>query len=242
MPDVLPLDTFYGHGLVKRRHQGACVERIIESDLEKLKTDMLTAFHMAQAAVEKALRTVLDRDAEAARSVIDSDVAIDNLECRLDAEILRMLALYQPVAGDLRYILGCMRAVGDIERIGDQAVGIAKRGLLLLEREAVAPPAKLEELAEATRGFLAMTATCFTELDLDIARRVCEESEDILELNVAILKEMTQYMRDVAKPVERAVQICFLAHGLKRVCDQCTNIAESVVFIREGACSRHRCD
>ena len=83
---------------------------------------------------------------------------------------------------------------------------------------------------------------CFAELDMDIARRVCEESEDILELNVAILKEMTEYMRDEARPVERAVQISFIAHALKRVCDQCTNIAESVVFISEGACSRHRCD
>ncbi|WP_428564961.1 MAG: phosphate signaling complex protein PhoU [Solidesulfovibrio sp. DCME] len=217
------------------------MERIIEADLAKLKTDMLTVFHMAQAGVEKALRAVFARDAAAARAVIASDAAIDGLECTLDAEILRLLALHQPVAGDLRYILGCMRAVGDIERIGDQAVGIAHRALLL-EREAVPPPGSLEELAEATRAFLVRTATCFAELDLDIARRVCEESEDILELNVGILKEMTQYMRDAARPMERAVQICFIAHGLKRVCDQCTNIAESVVFIREGACSRHRCD
>ncbi|MEA4857193.1 MAG: phosphate signaling complex protein PhoU [Solidesulfovibrio sp.] len=218
------------------------MERIIEADLAKLKTDMLTAFHMAQAGVERALRAVFARDAAAAGSVIASDAAIDAMECALDGEILRLLALHQPVAGDLRYILGCMRAVGDIERIGDQAVGIAQRALLLLEREPAPPPASLEELAEATRAFLTRTAACFAELDLDAARRVCEESEDILELNVGILKDMTRYMRDVARPMERAVQICFIAHGLKRVCDQCTNIAESVVFIREGACSRHRCD
>ncbi len=218
------------------------MERIIEADLEKLKTDMLTAFHMAQVAVEKALRTVFERDPAPARAVIAADATIDGMECALDAEILRLLALYQPVARDLRYILGCMRSVGDIERIADQAVGIAYRGLWLAEREPIAPPARLEELAGATREFLARTAVCFSELDLDVARRVCEESEDILELNVAILKEMTEYMREVARPVERAVQVSFIAHGLKRVCDQCTNIAESVVFIREGACSRHRCD
>lgn len=221
---------------------GVPVERIIEADLEKLKTDMLTAFRMAQAAVEKALRTVFDRDPVLARAVIDGDAAIDGLECALDAEILRLLALYQPVARDLRYVLGCMRAVGDIERIGDQAVGIAERGLLLMDREPIAPPAKLEELAEATRDYLARTAQCFAKLDLDMARRLCEESGEILDLNVSIIQEMTQYMRDEARPVERAVQLCFIAHGLKRVCDQCSNIAESVVFIREGACSRHRCD
>ena len=218
------------------------MERIIEADLQRLKTETLTAFHMAQAAVDKAVRSVFERDPALADAVIDEDAAIDALECALDAEILRVLALYQPVAGDLRAIVGSMRCVGDIERIGDQAVNIAERGLLLLELEAIAPPPRLEELAEATRDFMAKTAVCFTNLDLDMARRLCEESLDILDLNVAVLKEMTEFMRDAARPVERAVQICFIAHALKRVCDQCTNIAESVVFTREGACSRHRCD
>lgn len=218
------------------------MERIIEADLEKLKTDTLTIFHMAQAAVEKSLHAVFDRDPAPARTVIDGDAAIDSLECAMDAEILRLLALHQPVARDLRYIMACMRTVGDVERIGDQAVGIAQRSLLLLDREPFPTPIKLEDLGLATRNCLARTAVCFAELDITISRQLCEESEDILELNVAILQEMTQYMRDLGRPVERAVQICFIAHGLKRVCDQCTNIAESVVFIREGACSRHRCD
>lgn len=218
------------------------MERIIEADLQRLKTETLTTFHMAQAAVDKAVRSVFERDPALADAVIAEDAAIDALECSLDAEILRLLALYQPVAGDLRAILGSMRCVGDIERIGDQAVNIAERGLILLELEPIAPPPSLEELAEATRDFMAKTAVCFTNLDLDMARRLCEESLDILDLNVTLLKEMTEFMRDAARPVERAVQICFIAHSLKRVCDQCTNIAESVVFTREGACSRHRCD
>ena len=126
---------------------GECVERIIEADLQRLKTETLTAFHMAQAAVDKAVRSVFTRDPALADAVIAEDAAIDTLECALDAEILRILALYQPVAGDLRAILGCMRCVGDIERIGDQAVNIAERGLILLELEAFPPPPKLLELA-----------------------------------------------------------------------------------------------
>ncbi len=218
------------------------MERIIEADLEKLKTEILMAFRMAQAAVDKSVRSVFARDAALARSVIDGDAALDALECSLDAEVLRLLALYQPVAGDLRAIVGCMRTVGDIERIGDQAVNVAHRSLILTDLEPFALPPKLGELADATSDFLGMTAECLSSLDVALARRLCDESEDILELNVSILKEMTEYMRDAARPVERAVQVCFIAHGLKRVCDQCTNVAESVVFTREGACSRHRCD
>ncbi|HML54787.1 MAG TPA: phosphate signaling complex protein PhoU [Solidesulfovibrio magneticus] len=218
------------------------MERLIEADLQRLKTETLTAFRLAQAAVDMAVRSVFERDPALADAVIAGDAAIDAMECSLDAEVLRMLALHQPVAGDLRAIVGCMRCSGDIERIGDQAVNIAERGLILLELAPQAPPPKLVELAEATRDFLAHTADCFTNLDLTMARRLCEESDEILELNVTILKEMAEVMRDAARPVERAVQVCFIAHGLKRVCDQCTNIAESVVFTREGACSRHRCD
>lgn len=216
------------------------MERRIETDLARLKADMLTALHMAQAGVDKALTSVFSRDAAAADEAISDDAAIDALECSLDAEILRLLALHQPVAGDLRYILGCMRAVGDIERIGDQAVNIAERGLLLLERQPAPPSPGLKELAEATREFLVRAAVCFMDLNLELARRICQESEDIQALHEAILKEMTTFMLEEARPAERAIQLCFIAHGLKRVCDQCTNIAESVIFIREGACSRHR--
>lgn len=216
------------------------MERRIESDLGKLKTDMLSAMHLAQTGVDKALTAVFSRDAAAADEAISGDAAIDAMECDLDAEILRLLALHQPVAGDLRYILGCMRAVGDIERIGDQAVNIAERGLLLLERQPAPPSAGLSRLAETTREYLVRAAVCFMDLNLELARRICQESKGIQTLHEAILKEMTTYMLEEARPAERAIQLCFIAHGLKRVCDQCTNIAESVLFIREGACSRHR--
>jgi len=218
------------------------MERLIESDLEKLKIDMLTALRTAQAAVDKAVSVVFGRDTAAIEATLADEETIDAMECALDAEILRLLALHQPVAGDLRYILGCMRAVGDIERIGDQAVSIAERGRILLERPPAPISPTLWEMADTTREFLVLTAACFTDKSLDLARRICAESGDILDLNTAFLKEMTTYMREEARPVERAVQLSFIAHGLKRVCDQCTNIAESVVFMQEGACSRHRCD
>lgn len=216
------------------------MERRIEADLGKLKTDVLTAMRLAQSAVDKALLSIVQRDAAMADEVLSGDATIDAMECELDTEILRLLALHQPVAGDLRYILGCMRTVGDIERIGDQAVNIAERGLLLLERQPAPPSPGLTELANLTREYLVRAAACFMDLNLELAQRLCRESGDIIALNEAVLKEMTTYMLEEARPAERAIQLCFIAHGLKRVCDQCTNIAESVIFIREGACSRHR--
>jgi len=217
------------------------MERLIETDLEKLTTETLTAMRLAQTAVDKAMAAVFDRDRApaVAEAVIAADPAIDAIESDMDAEILRLLALHQPVAGDLRYILGCMRIVGDVERIGDQAVGIAKRGLLLSERQPMPPSPSLKELTAITGEFLARTIRCFTERNAEAARDIRRDSIAIQDRNEAILKDMAAVMLEEARPVEPAVQVCFIAHGLKRICDQCANIAESIIFIKEGACARH---
>ncbi|QLA15203.1 phosphate signaling complex protein PhoU [Desulfolutivibrio sulfoxidireducens] len=213
-----------------------------QHDLEKLKVDVLTIFHHAQNAVQRSRGALLERNEVLAREVIDGDEDIDHLECAIDAEILRLLALKQPVARDLRFIVGCMRMVVGIERIGDEASGIAARGLGMLDRPPLPRSQSLEELFGFARECLQKTAKAFADLDAELARELCVDSEDALELNIKVFKEMTQYMIDESRTVERAVQLCFVAHSLKRVCDQCSNIAESVIFIKEGACNRHRCD
>ncbi len=213
-----------------------------QHDLEKLKVDVLTIFHHAQNAVQRSRGALLERNEVLAREVIDGDEDIDHLECAIDAEILRLLALKQPVARDVRFIVGCMRMVVGIERIGDEASGIAARGLGMLDRPPLPRSLALEELFGFCRECLQKTAKAFADLDAGLARELCVDSEDALELNIKVFKEMTQYMIDESRTVERAVQMCFVAHSLKRVCDQCSNIAESVIFIKEGACNRHRCD
>lgn len=215
------------------------MERLIETDLERIKTATLTAMRMAQTAVDKAMVSVFTRSPQTAETVIDADPAIDAIETEMDTEILRLLALHQPVAGDLRYILGTMRIVGDVERIGDQAVGISKRGMLLSDRQPIPLSPKLKELADLTGEFLAKTILCFTNLDAEQAWEIRKESLTVADRNEAILKDMAAVLREEARPVEPAVQVCFIAHGLKRICDQCANIAESIIFIRKGACARH---
>jgi phosphate transport system protein len=218
------------------------VETFFQHDLEKLKIDVLTIYHHARNAVSKAREALLERNEVLAREVIDGDEDIDHLECAIDAEILRLLALNQPVARDLRFIVGCMRMLVGIERIGDEASGIAARGLGMLDRPPLPRSQVLEELFGFAGECLHKTARAFADLDAELARELCVDSEDALELNIKVFKEMTEYMIEESRTVERAVQMCFVAHSLKRVCDQCSNIAESVIFIKEGACNRHRCD
>lgn len=227
--------------LIRKREKNR-VETFFEHDLEKLKVDILSILHYAQNAVRNSRGALLERNEILAREVIDGDEDIDGLESAIDAEILRLLALNQPVARDLRFIVGCMRMVVSIERIGDEAAAIAARGLDLLDRPPLPRSQFLEELFGFAGECLQKTAKAFADLDADMARELCVDSEDALELNVKVFKEMTEYMIEESRTVERAAQMCFVAHSLKRVCDQCANIAESVIFIKEGACNRHRCD
>lgn len=218
------------------------MDTFFQHDLEKLKVDVLTIFHQAREAVGKSRQALLGRDETVAREVIDGDEDIDALECAIDAEILRLLALNQPVARDLRFIVGGMRMVVGIERIGDEAAGIAARALGMLDRQPLPRSLLLEELFDFALESMDKAARAFADGNPELARELCVDSEDALELNIRIFKEMTEYMIAESRTVERAVQMCFVAHALKRVCDQCSNIAESVIFIAEGACNRHRCD
>jgi phosphate transport system protein len=218
------------------------VDTFFQHDLEKLKVDVLTIFHKAQEAVRESRQALLERNEATARDVVDGDEEIDALEIALDAEILRLLALNQPVAKDLRFIVGCMRIVVSVERIGDEAAGVAARALGILDRQPLPRSLLMEELFGFALETMDKAARAFADLDADLARELCVDSEDALELNIKVFKEMNEYMIAESRTVERAVQMCFVAHALKRVCDQCSNIAESVIFIKEGACDRHRCD
>jgi len=218
------------------------VDTFFQHDLEKLKVDVLTIFHKAQEAVRQSRQALLERNEALARDVVDGDEEIDTLEIAIDAEILRLLALNQPVAKDLRFIVGCMRIVVSVERIGDEAAGVAARALGILDRQPLPRSLLMEELFGFALDAMHKAARAFADLDADLARELCVDSEDALELNIKVFKEMNEYMIAESRTVERAVQMCFVAHALKRVCDQCSNIAESVIFIKEGACERHRCD
>lgn len=158
------------------RRETQRVDTSFQHDLEKLKVDVLTIFHNAREAVAKARQALLARDEATAREVVDGDEDIDALEIAIDAEILRLLALNQPVAKDLRFIVGCMRMVVSIERIGDEASGIAARALGILDR----PPLPRSLLVEDLFGFaleaMRKAAKAFADLDADLARELCVDS------------------------------------------------------------------
>ncbi|OLN29335.1 Phosphate transport system regulatory protein PhoU [Desulfovibrio sp. DV] len=217
------------------------MESPLDQALHKLKVDVLHMMHLAQDAVKKAVASLLEHDPAMARDVIDADREINDFECRVDSESLKILALHHPVAKDLRFIVGSMRMLVNIERLGDEAVNIAERVLVLTTETRLPIHDNLRQLADLALELLAASISCYMDLDDAGALRVIEQNAAALELNVRIFREVTTEMIRESRPVERAVQQSFVAHSLKRVCDQCANIAESTIFIRRAVDYKHKC-
>jgi len=217
------------------------VETALQQELTTLRVNILKMLHLASDAVHMATQAVFDNNADLARQVIDDDRHINSLECLIDSESLRILALHQPVAKDLRFIVGCMRMIVNIERLGDEGANIAERVLILHERPRMEINPALRQLSDMALDLVRKTITSFMELDADLAKEIFDRNMDAMNLNVRIFKDTTDYMIRESRTVERAVQYSFIAHSLKRICDQSANIAESIIFIKEGENYKHKC-
>lgn len=221
--------------------QEYALETPLDQAIHKLKVDVLQMMHLAQDAVKKSVASLLAHDAAQAREVVDADREIDDFECRIDSDSLKILALHHPVAKDLRFIVGSMRMLVNIERLGDEAVNIAQRVLVLTSEPRQPLNGNLRQLADLALELLRSCINCYMDLDAESAIGIIEQNAASLELNVRIFREVTTEMIREARPVERAVQQSFVAHSLKRICDQCANIAESTIFIRKAIDYKHKC-
>lgn len=210
--------------------------------LDELKMTILEMASMTEKALEKALKAFRTRDAQLAQQVIEGDQEINQLEMAVDHLCLSLLALEQPVAKDLRFIIGAIRMSIDLERIGDQAVNIAQRTKSLSAKPPLPPVPELDGLADTAMDMLRVAISSFANRNISQAYDVCQMDDEADELNVAVLKKMIDLMVTESRSIERAVQTIIVARCLERVADQTTNIAECVIFMAEGVNIKHRCE
>jgi phosphate transport system protein len=217
------------------------MESRYQSDLEQLKMTILQMATLAEKALEKSTRALTERNDSLAREVIAEDREIDLLELEVDRHALKLLALDQPKARDLRFIVGSLRIAVELERIGDQAVNIAQRAQLLNSRPPLPRNSSLEELADAALEMLHKVISAFVNQDADSATHVCQMDDNADRLNYRILKDTLAYMANEIPAVEGSVQTIIAARCLERAADQTTNIAESVIFMVKGVNIKHHC-
>jgi phosphate transport system protein len=210
-----------------------------EQQLRTLKEKLLLMSHSAEEMIADSIRALVERRPSVAEDVIQRDDDLDKLELEIDNLCFEVLALEQPVAGDLRFIATAFKIVRDLERIGDTAVNIAERSRELLQEPELKRLIDLPRMADAAQRILKNSLDAFVNSDADLAAQVIREDDLIDDIYEQIFRELLTYMMQDPSYISRALKLIFIAKHLERVGDHSANIAEMVIFMVKGQDIRH---
>ncbi len=209
-------------------------------ELRTLKDKLLLMAGVVEEHIATAMRALGDRDIAVAEKVEKSDKQVNVLEMEVDELCVRLLALRQPAASDLRFIAAALKIVTDLERIGDLAVNIAERAEALARSPQLLPPLDLGPLTQATQAMLKMSLDAFVNGDDQKAEAVLERDQIVDDLFVQAFGKLLSSMKSDPTTVDRAIGLLFIAKHLERIADHSTNIAEMVVYLVRGKDVRHK--
>ncbi|QPJ62352.1 MAG: phosphate signaling complex protein PhoU [Candidatus Nitronauta litoralis] len=190
--------------------------------------------------VGRAVRSIINRDAKLATEVMHSDSRIDEMEVELEEECLKVLALYQPVANDLRLVVAYLKINNDLERIGDLAVNIAERSVFLADQVKLAIPDEFPLMAEKTQWMLQHALDSLVDLDSVMARRVCAVDDEVDDLNRKMFYTFESQLGTGPEKLRPLLELLSASRYLERVADHATNICEDVIYLIGGEIVRHR--
>jgi phosphate transport system protein len=212
----------------------------LEKELLDLKINILKMASLAEEALVEALRALNNRDGALASHVVERDDQLNALENTIDEQCLRLLALKQPLAVDLRFITMAMKINAELERIGDQAVNIAQRTLIFVEEPLIMKPMGLNKLANITEQMLRDSITAFVERDVKLAESVVKRDDEADAHYFRLVCDIMEHMTEDPSFVVQGVHFSGIAHNLERVADEATNICEDVVYMVEGRVIKHK--
>jgi len=216
------------------------MERHFDLELEELKQALLRMSALAEQSVAEALKALVQRDNALADKADAADEPIDHLEMEIDDRVVKLLALRQPAAKDLRFILMSMKIAAELERIGDQAVNIAHRARELNAEPQLKPLIDIPRMADLARGMVNDALDAFVYGKSDLAREVICRDEEVDALNRQLHRELTSFMIEAPQTITRALSLMSVSHNLERIADHATNIAEEVVYLYEARDIRHQ--
>lgn len=212
----------------------------LQRELEQLKRSLLSLCGLVEDQVQRAVLALLNRDAEAAQQVEEQDAAIDQREIQIEEECLKILALYQPVASDLRFIISALKINNDLERIGDLAVNLAHKARTFAQFPEVENPFDFRRMWEQVQGMLRDSVHAMVRLDPRLAHDVCTRDAQINQQKHEIrllAEELIQQNPTQTRPL---LALAAAARNLERIADHATNIAEDVIYLTEGRIARHQ--
>jgi len=215
------------------------MERPFDEELKLLKEKLLDMASRAEEQIGLAVRGLKDRKQEMVCEVLEKEEAINRLDIEIDDMAMRLLALRQPMATDLRFITSAMKIGSDLERIGDLAVNIAERTLELLKFPQLKPLIDIPRMAEMAQEMVRDALNAFVNGDADLAKNVCQRDDHVDQLNNQIFRELLTFMMADATTIPRAVDLILVGRHLERIADHATNIGEDVIYMVRGKTIKH---
>jgi len=214
-------------------------QRHFDDELADLKTTLLRMAGLAEDQIDKALTALVTRDSDLARQVIERDRQVNTLDVEIDEECIRLLALHQPAARDLRLVTTAMKISTELERISDLAENVSERTIELNEEPQLKPYIDIPLMGKMARTMVKESIDAFVKDDSTLARKVLTDDDFVDDLMEQLFRELLSFMLEDTRTISRAIRLSFIAKYLERMGDHATNIAELVVYLVEGKIIRH---
>jgi len=212
----------------------------LQKEIETLKKRILALSDQVETAVYDATIAIEHRDSKLARKVIDNDIIIDRQEVEIEEECLKTLALHQPVAIDLRFIITVLKINSDLERIGDLAVNVAERAVFLATQPKPDISFDFVGMAGAAQSMLTKSLDALVNLSIELAKEVCTSDDTVDAMNREMYVKVQQAIGIHPEQMESLIHMLSASRHLERIADHATNIAEDVIYMIEGQIVRHR--
>ncbi len=211
----------------------------LREELDELNNQLLEMSCLVVSSISQSVNAVINRDKEAAETVFQNEIQIDQLEILIDNLAFQLLALQQPVAVDLRFITMSMKINNNLERMGDIAVNIAQRALSLLKMGPLMPQIDIPHMARLAQDMMSDSINAFVHRDPDLAKTVLKSDDAVDNLRDQMYNEILKFMEADPSMIHPGIDHIFIARGLERLADHATNIAEDVLFFVQGIDVRH---
>jgi phosphate transport system protein len=214
-------------------------DRHYDAELKDLHMKILEMGGFVEKQIANAITAMVSRDDDLARTTIDADHTVNRMDVDIDDLCIRLLALRQPAAKDLRLITTALKITTDLERIGDMAVNLCERTLELNQEPQLKPLIDIPRMADVAQAMLRESLDSFVREDVELALKVCRDDDFIDQLNGQLFRELSSFMVERPQTIGRAIRLLFVAKYIERIADHATNIAEMVIYMVKGKSIRH---
>lgn len=214
--------------------------RHFHEDLAQLKQRLLDMSAQGEKLVDLAIKSLVERNSEIAEEAIAGDKMLNDLEVEIEQRAIKLLALQQPMARDLRFLVGAIKVSSDLERVGDHAVNIAESAIRLVDHAGrLTPTPAIEDMARRARSMLGDALDAFIRADGSLGREVCKADDAVDALHDSVFRVLLTHMMESSRNIAPALELLLVSRNLERVADLATNIGEDAVYLAEGKQIKH---